>query len=111
MRISEDDLTTPTRLAAALAELLPDMARHYAGRLEDPKPETRNDYAFTLSGSRTRLGDATPGDFEIARHEIATDTTDSADVRPAIPERLTAPNPGRAVRHPPPGRGSSRFSR
>ena len=33
--LSDDDLTTSGRLAAALAKLLPDMVKRYAGRLED----------------------------------------------------------------------------
>ena len=59
--LSEDDLTTSGRLAAALAELLPDMVRHYAARLEEPRPRALSLYAFALPGSRTALGEATAG--------------------------------------------------
>ena len=68
--LSEDDLTSGGRLAAALADLLPDMIRHYAARLEDPPPRALSLYALVLPGSRTALGEAIAADLERARHEI-----------------------------------------
>jgi hypothetical protein len=67
---SEDDLTTSARLSAALAELLPDMVRHYAKRLEEQEPRALSLYALTLPGSRTALGEARLADLEIAQQEI-----------------------------------------
>jgi hypothetical protein len=66
--LSDDDLTSGRRLAAALAELLPDMVKHYAARLEEPQPQALLLYALALPGSRTALGEATPADLELARH-------------------------------------------
>jgi hypothetical protein len=48
--LSEDDLATPARLSAALAELLPDMVKHYASRLEEHGPRALSLYALTLPG-------------------------------------------------------------
>jgi hypothetical protein len=68
--LSEDDLATPARLSAALAELLPDMVKHYASRLEEHGPRALSLYALTLPGSRTALGKATLADLELARHHL-----------------------------------------
>ena len=70
--LSEDDVANPnpTRLSAALAEFLPDMVNHYASRLEEHEPRALPLYRLPLPGSRTRLGEATLADLEIAQHEI-----------------------------------------
>jgi hypothetical protein len=68
--LAETDLQMPARLAAALAELLPDMARHYAARLVGPRSEPSSLYRRLLPGSRTTLGEARLADLEIALHEI-----------------------------------------
>jgi hypothetical protein len=58
------------QLSAALTELLPDMIRHYAARLEEPHPRALSLYALALPGSRTALGEVTPVDLELARHHV-----------------------------------------
>jgi len=68
--LTEDDLAAGGRLAAALAELLPDMVRHYAARLEEPHPRALSLHALPLPGSRTALGEATLADLELARHYL-----------------------------------------
>jgi hypothetical protein len=68
--LSEDDLATSARLSAALAELLRDMVRHYASRLEEHEPRALSLYALALPSSRTALGEATLADLEIARHNL-----------------------------------------
>jgi hypothetical protein len=68
--LSEDDLQTPARLSAALAELWPDMVRHYAKRLEELPSEPATLDRLILPGSRTLIGEATAADLEIAQQEI-----------------------------------------
>jgi hypothetical protein len=79
--LSEDDLTTGGRASPAVAELFPNMVRTYAGRLEDPKPGSRDDYAFTLPGSRTHLGEATPADLELAKNNLRDEALERAGWR------------------------------
>ena len=76
--LSEDDLTSGGRLAAALAELLPDMVRHYAARLEEPHPRALSLHALPLPGSRTALGEATLADLDRVRQEIDRQTLELA---------------------------------
>jgi hypothetical protein len=98
--LSESDLTNPTRFSSALAELLPDMIRHYAARLEDLKPEPRNDYEFTLPGFRTRLGEATLADLELAqRHQQnqARESVTFCSWFELIKQALKALPPGKTV--------------
>ena len=65
--LSDDDFATPARLSAALTELLPDMVRHYASRLEEHEHQAVSLYRLTLPGSRTALGEATLADLELAQ--------------------------------------------
>jgi hypothetical protein len=68
--ISEDDIQTPARRSAAVAELLPDLARRHAKHLEEQQREPSSLYALALAGSRTPVGEATLVDLEIARHHL-----------------------------------------
>jgi hypothetical protein len=76
--LSDDDLTTGGQLSAALTELLPDMIRHYAARLEEPHPRALSLYALALPGSRTALGEVTPADLELARHHLGISSSSSS---------------------------------
>jgi hypothetical protein len=55
--LSEDDLATGGRLSAALTELLPDMVRHYASRLEEParRSERRGNATGSSVGRRVAV--------------------------------------------------------
>jgi hypothetical protein len=70
--ISEDDLATPapSRISAALAEVLPDLARDRAKHLEEQQREPATLYQVVLPGSRTTLGEATLADLEIAWNHL-----------------------------------------
>ncbi len=68
--LSEADLLNPARLSAPLGELVSDVVRRRAKRLEEFEPRAPSLYEVALPGSRPALGDATPADFEIARIEI-----------------------------------------
>jgi hypothetical protein len=96
--LSEDDLTTGGRLSVALTELLPDMVRYPAERLEEEHPRALSLHALTLPGSRTALGEATPADLELARQEIDRQTFELACWRRWLELIAQALPPGKTVR-------------